>query len=164
MNHNEVIKFPILSEKTYSQMSNHVYTFAVDKRTNKSEVKKVVEFIFDVKVAKVNIFTVPKKPKKLGRFEGFTNGYKKAIVTLKEGAINIFPEEEVEETKKTAPKETKEDTAAATAAEKKAADKIAAKLAEKETTAKAEAPKKEEVKAEVKEETKKPVEKTEENK
>lgn len=131
MNHNEVIKYPILSEKTYAQMANHVYTFAVDKRTNKTEVKKVIELIFDVKVSKVNIFTVPKKAKKLGRFEGFTNGYKKAIVTLKDGAINIFPEESIEETSKPKAKKATENKEVSEA-EQKAADKIAAKLAEKE--------------------------------
>ena len=133
MNLNEVIKYPILSEKTYQQMSMGVYTFAVDFRTNKSEVKKVVEHIFDVKVGKVNIISVPKKAKRVGRFDGFTNRYKKAIVTLTEGTINIFPEETAEapkakETKKTDKKEMSE-------AEKKAAAKIAAKTKEKEAAA-----------------------------
>lgn len=127
MHLNEVIKHPILSEKTYQQMASGVYTFAVDFRTNKAEVKKVVEHIFDVKVEKVNIQTVQKKPKKIGRFEGFTNRYKKAIVTLVEGhVINIFPEEVVaEEPKATKEKEPKE----ISEAEKKAAEKIAAKAA-----------------------------------
>lgn len=145
MNVNEVIKYPILSEKTYMQMANNVYTFAVDFRTNKAEVKKVVEFIFDVKVEKVNIATVQKKPKKLGRFEGFTNRYKRAVVTLKEGQINIFPDEAPATEAKPA-KESKKESKEISAAEKKAADKIAAKLAEKEAKAKPEA--KEETKAE----------------
>lgn len=141
MNINEVIKYPILSEKTYQQMATGVYTFAVDFRTNKAEVKRVVEYIFDVKVGKVNIMTVDKKAKKIGRFAGFTNRYKKAIVTLTEGTINIFPEE-VE-----APVETKETKKAEKAekvemsdAEKKAAEKIAAKAKAKEAEAKVEAP------------------------
>lgn len=139
MNINEVIKYPILSEKTYQQMATGVYTFAVDFRTNKAEVKRVVEYIFDVKVGKVNIMTVDKKAKKIGRFAGFTNRYKKAIVTLTEGTINIFPEE-VE-----APVETKEAKKAEKAekvemsdAEKKAAEKIAAKAKAKEAEAKTE--------------------------
>ncbi len=136
MNHNEVIKFPILTEKSYKLMDNNVYTFAVDKRTNKSEVKKVIEFIFEVKVSKVNIFTVPKKAKKLGRFEGFTNGYKKAMVTLKDGSvINIFPEEAIKEAEaKAKTKEVEADVKSnePSEAEKKAAEKIKAKLAEKE--------------------------------
>ncbi|WKX02251.1 50S ribosomal protein L23 [Candidatus Mycoplasma mahonii] len=135
MDHNEVIKYPILSEKTYAQMENHVYTFAVDFRANKAQVKKVVEFIFDVKVEKVNIMTVQKKPKKLGRFEGFKNRFKKAVVTLKDGQkINIFPEEaaqEINDKDKKDKKDKKEDIGIS-AAEQKAADKIAQKLKAKE--------------------------------
>lgn len=133
MNINEVIKYPILSEKTYAQMGNNVYTFAVDPRTNKAEVKKTIEFIFDVKVGKVNIITVDKQPKKLGKYAGFTNRVKKAIVTVSEGTINIFPEEAVNNE---APVETKAPEAKEmTEAEKKAAEKIAAKLKEKEAQA-----------------------------
>lgn len=134
MNINEVIKYPILSEKTYAQMSTGVYTFAVDPRTNRAEVKQTVEFIFDVKVAKVNIINVDKQPKKMGRSSGFTNKVKKAIITLSEGVINIFPEEaaapaeEAPVKKEVKAKETKE----MSDAEKKAAEKIAAKLKEKE--------------------------------
>lgn len=135
MNINEVIKYPILSEKTYAQMSTGVYTFAVDPRTNRAEVKQTVEFIFDVKVAKVNIINVAKQPKKLGRYEGFTNRVKKAIITLSEGVINIFPEEAPAE--EVSAKEAKKESKAPVAkemsdAEKKAAEKIAAKLKEKE--------------------------------
>lgn len=139
MDVNEVIKFPILSEKTYAQMANGVYTFAVDPRTNRSEVKKTIEFIFEVKVAKVNIISVDKKPTQLGRSKGFTNKIKKAIVTLSEGQINIFPDE-VEAPKET--KETKEKTKAKdkstkemTDVEKKVAAKIAAKAKAKKEQA-----------------------------
>lgn len=130
MNLNEVIKYPVLTEKTYQQMAEGVYTFAVDFRTNKAEVKKVVEHIFQVKVERVNIITVDKKPKKIGRFEGFTNRYKKAIIKLAEGnVINIFPEEAevVEETKV----EKKPKKVEKSEAEKKAEAKIAAKVADK---------------------------------
>ena len=134
MNINEVIKYPILSEKTYAQMSTGVYTFAVDPRTNRAEVKQTVEFIFDVKVAKVNIINVAKQPKKLGRYAGFTNRVKKAIITLSEGVINIFPEEApAEEVSAKEAKESKAPVAKEMSdAEKKAAEKIAAKLKEKE--------------------------------
>lgn len=138
MNINEVIKYPILSEKTYQQMATGVYTFAVDFRTNKAEVKKVVEHIFDVKVEKVNIISVPKKVKKVGRFEGMSNRYKKAIVTLSEGTINIFPDEAVEETKETKKEAPKTEKKEMSDAEKKAAAKIAAKAEAKEAEAKTE--------------------------
>ena len=149
MHLNEVIKHPILSEKTYQQMASGVYTFAVDFRTNKAEVKKVVEHIFDVKVDKVNIQTVQKQPKRIGRFNGFTNRYKKAIVTLAEGhVINIFPEEIVEDVKPAKEEKVKE----VSEAEKKAAEKIAAKAKEAEAKPAAKAEVKEEVKAETKKE------------
>ncbi|MGZ9413201.1 50S ribosomal protein L23 [Mycoplasma sp. 1012] len=134
MNINEIIKYPILTEKSYLQMSSGTYVFAVDRRTNRSEVKKAVEYIFNVKVEKVNIFNVPKKPAKLGRYQGFTNSFKKAIVTLVEGhTIAVLnedlespaPEEQtnvVEETKK----ETKV-SKSASEVDKKVAEKIAAK-------------------------------------
>ena len=140
MNLNEVIKYPILSEKTYAKMAEGVYTFAVDFKTNKAEVKRVVEYIFDVKVEKVNIMTVEKQPKKLGRFAGFTNRYKKAIVKLAEGQINIFPEEAAEAAKEVkATKAKKEDKPTEMSeAEKKAAAKIAAKAKAKEAEAKTE--------------------------
>ena len=140
---NEVIKYPILSEKTYQQMANNVYTFAVDPRTNRAEVKKTIEFIFDVKVSKVNIINIDKQPKKLGRFQGFTNRVKKAIISLSEGQINIFPEEAapVEEIIKDSSEEAKTETKKPeiSEAEKKAAEKIAAKLKEKTSETKEEA-------------------------
>lgn len=93
-NINDVIKYPILTEKTYQQMQEGVYTFAVDRRASKIEIKEAVEFIFKVDVERVNTFNVPKKEKKVGRFHGFTNSYKKAIVKLKDGQnIQILPEE-----------------------------------------------------------------------
>ena len=65
MNINEIIKYPILTEKTYQQMELHVYTFAVDRRASKTEIKKAIQFIFDVKIDKINVFNVPKKAKKV---------------------------------------------------------------------------------------------------
>ncbi|MXR13505.1 50S ribosomal protein L23 [Mycoplasma flocculare] len=93
-NVNEIIKGPILTEKSYQLMSASVYSFKVSPKTNRSETKKAVEYIFNVKVDKVNIFTVPKKEKKLGKSKGFTTKYKKALVKLKPGyTINLFDEE-----------------------------------------------------------------------
>ena len=88
-----IIKYPILTEKTYQQMQQNVYTFAVDKKATKIEIKKAVEFIFQVKVDSINTFNVPRKPKRVGRFNGFVAGYKKAIVKISEGSIQILPDE-----------------------------------------------------------------------
>ena len=126
MNVNEVIKYPILTEKTNMQMEKNVYTFAVDIRTNKTEVKKTVEFIFDVKVLNVNIIKVNRKPKKVGKFSGFVSGYKKAIVKLDpKSTINIFPDDEP--TKQTTAVKKQHVKKEITETEKKVAAKLAAK-------------------------------------
>lgn len=135
MNITEVIKYPILTEKSSQKIDQGIYTFAVDKRTNKAEVKRVVEFIFDVKVAQVNIMTIRKKPKKLGKFAGFKSGYKKAIVTLSKGSIQLFkdeaPKEEIVADDKEFLKPTTIKRDEISDIEKRAAAKIAAKAQEK---------------------------------
>ncbi|WP_373440496.1 50S ribosomal protein L23 [Metamycoplasma equirhinis] len=148
MNINEVIKYPILTEKSEIARSNdNVYTFVVDKRTNKIEVKKAVEFIFDVKVLKVNIQNYDKKPAKLGRFSGFKNAVKKAIVYLdKNSKIVLFAEEAKEAAKEAKEKQkTEKVEKEVSEAELKAAEKIKKAAAEKEAkeTNKAEASKEE---------------------
>ncbi|QJR43967.1 50S ribosomal protein L23 [Mycoplasma miroungirhinis] len=127
MNINEVIKYPILTEKTYQQMhGQNVYSFAVDRKTNKVEIRKAVEFIFNVKVEKVNIIKVSKKPKRIGRFQGFTKAYKKALVYLADGnSISFFPnEEENKKDKELVSSNNKETVKELSEAEKKAAAKI----------------------------------------
>ncbi|PWC09009.1 50S ribosomal protein L23 [Mycoplasmopsis arginini] len=129
MNINEVIKYPVLTEKSEIARTNqNVYTFVVDKRTNKIEVKKAVEFIFDVKVKRVNIINYDKKPAKLGRFAGFTNAVKKAIVYLDENSKIVLFAEEANEAKKAVENEAKTEKVAEvkeiSEAEKKAAEKI----------------------------------------
>ncbi|BAP39727.1 50S ribosomal protein L23 [Metamycoplasma canadense] len=126
MNINQVIKYPVLTEKSEIARTNqNVYTFVVDRRTNKVEVKKAVEFIFDVKVTKVNIINYDKKPAKLGRFSGFTNAVKKAIVYLDEKSkILLFAEEAKEAKKELEAKEKQAEVKEMSEAEKKAAEKI----------------------------------------
>ena len=78
----DIIRRPILSEKSYSDIANKKYTFEVAKEANKTQVKKAVEEIFKVKVESVNISNVYGKIKRQGRHEGLTGSYKKAIVQL----------------------------------------------------------------------------------
>jgi large subunit ribosomal protein L23 len=63
-------------------MAEKKYTFEVDKRSNKVEIKKAVEKIFGVNVDKVNTISVKGKKKRMGRYEGRTKSWKKAVVTL----------------------------------------------------------------------------------
>ena len=66
-------------------LADNKYTFIVDPRANKIEIRKAIEDIFDVKVEKVYTMTIKGKKKRMGRFEGRRPNRKKAIVTLKPG-------------------------------------------------------------------------------
>ena len=79
--HDVIIK-PLLSEKAYDYIPEKKYTFLVDVDSNKQEIKQAVEEIFGVKVEKVNTISVKGKKKRMGRNEGYTSDWKKAIVTL----------------------------------------------------------------------------------
>ena len=82
---NFLIKQSWITEKAGRMMSDRQYVFIIEKRANKSEVKKAIESLYKVKVAGVNILDIKGKSKRLGRSMGRTSDYKKAIVTLKEG-------------------------------------------------------------------------------
>ncbi|TNJ62180.1 50S ribosomal protein L23 [Paenibacillus hemerocallicola] len=81
-NPRDIIKRPIISEKSSDLMSNNTYVFEVDRRANKTEIKLAIQDIFKTKVEKVNTMIVPAKPKRYGRYSGYTSEWKKAIVTL----------------------------------------------------------------------------------
>ncbi|WP_342268778.1 50S ribosomal protein L23 [Spiroplasma endosymbiont of Aspidapion aeneum] len=81
----DVIKKPVLSEKTYKGFSNGSYTFRVAIKANKSQIKKSFEEIFEVKVKSVRTLNYIKKDKKLGKYAGKLPAYKKAIITLVDG-------------------------------------------------------------------------------
>ena len=78
----DVIISPIITENTMDMAADKKYAFKVAKESNKTEVRKALEEIFGVDVAKVNIVNVSGKKKRLGRTFGTTSSYKKAIVTL----------------------------------------------------------------------------------
>lgn len=87
----DVILYPVISEKSYSEIDRHKYTFMVDRRSNKSEIKDAVEEVFDVKVTSVNTMNTRGKPRRRGLTRGHTSGGKKAIITLAEGdSIEFF--------------------------------------------------------------------------
>ena len=85
-NYRDIIKAPIITEKSTAIASNEKsYVFKVDAKANKSQIKDAIERIFNVKVKSVNTVNVHPKKKRVGRYSGMTNKYKKAIVTLVEG-------------------------------------------------------------------------------
>lgn len=82
MDARDVIKRPIITEATMLITDDKKYTFEVDVRANKTQVKQAVEEIFDVKVKNVNIMNVRGKLKRMGKYAGYTKKRRKAIVTL----------------------------------------------------------------------------------
>jgi large subunit ribosomal protein L23 len=87
----DVIIKPVVTEKSMSLLEENKYTFIVDKRSNKTEIKNAIESIFKVTVEKVSTMNVKGKPKRMGRFEGKKPDRKKAIVKVKYGEkIRIF--------------------------------------------------------------------------
>ena len=89
--HDIIIK-PIITEKTMGGMPNKKYTFKVDKRAGKIEIKKAIEEIFKVEVSRVNTLNVRGKFRRHGKYQGYTPSWKKAYVTLTENskAIEFF--------------------------------------------------------------------------
>jgi large subunit ribosomal protein L23 len=92
MDPHQVIIRPVISEKSYNLIeTENQYTFQVDRRANKNQVKRAVEEAFDVKVRKVNTTNVKSKPKRQGLTRGRTASWKKAVVRLAEGErIDLF--------------------------------------------------------------------------
>ncbi|MBO4385196.1 MAG: 50S ribosomal protein L23 [Clostridia bacterium] len=90
MNYHDIIIRPVLTEKTYEMIGDKIYTFVVDKKANRTEVKQAVEAVFPgVKVEKVNIVNKDGKLKRQGRYLGRTASTKKAYVTLAKDSKGI---------------------------------------------------------------------------
>ncbi len=95
MSARDIIVRPIVTEKTMRLTSDeNKVTFVVAKDANKVSVAQAIKEIYNVKVEKVNIVNVHPKTKRVGRYEGKTNAYKKAIVTLPAGeSIDVLGNE-----------------------------------------------------------------------
>ncbi|PRB71401.1 50S ribosomal protein L23 [Arthrobacter sp. MYb213] len=86
----DVVIAPVVSEKSYGLIDEGQYTFLVDPRSNKAEIKNAVEAIFNVKVESVNTMNRTGKRKRTKFGWGSRKDTKRAIITLKEGSIDIF--------------------------------------------------------------------------
>jgi large subunit ribosomal protein L23 len=87
----EILKRPIVTEKTTLQGEQGRYTFEVDTRANKHQVKEAVEKIFNVEVLSVNIINMPGKRHRYGRQISKAHPWKKATVKLAKGqSIGFF--------------------------------------------------------------------------
>ncbi len=85
----DIILAPIITEKSMAATGMKKYTFRVAKDAGKIEIAKAVEKLFDVKVSKVNTMIVPGHLRRQGMHAGYTNEWKKAIVTLKPDSKGI---------------------------------------------------------------------------
>jgi len=93
LSNNEIIKYPIITEKATRILESNKYSFIVNHQSNKFSIKSAIEDLFNVKVLKINTCNIPKKKKRIEKYIGWKPQYKKAIVTLSQGdTINLFTE------------------------------------------------------------------------
>jgi large subunit ribosomal protein L23 len=86
----DILLAPVVSEKSYGLLDEGKYTFLVDPRANKTEIKIAVEKVFGVKVAAVNTLNRQGKARRTRAGIGKRKDTKRAVVTLKDGTIDIF--------------------------------------------------------------------------
>ena len=89
----DVIRKPIITEKATNALDLNRYTFEVDHRAAKPDIKAAIESMFSVKVIAINTMNPPRRSRRVGKFAGTRSQVKKAIVRLAEGdKIQLFPE------------------------------------------------------------------------
>ena len=89
----DVIRRPLITEKATRLLESNQYTFEVDHRAAKPDIKAAVEELFSVKVIGISTMNPPRRTRRVGRFTGKRAQVKKAIVRLAEGqSIQLFPE------------------------------------------------------------------------
>jgi large subunit ribosomal protein L23 len=91
MDARQVVRQPIISEKSYALIAENKYTFRVHPSAHKTQIRTAVEEIFDVRVVDVRTMRLKPKPKRRGWTSGQTRGWKKAVVELAPGErIELF--------------------------------------------------------------------------
>ena len=89
----DLINKPILTDKTTRMLEENQYCFSVQQDAKKPEIKEAIEYIFNVRVDKVNTLNAPIKKRTVGKFKGTKPQYKKAIVKLApNNTIELFPD------------------------------------------------------------------------
>lgn len=82
----DLVKYPVITQKTYIALfKNRQYTFDVDLRLTKSQIKKLFSNLFNVDIVSVNTHIPPRRKIRVGLAQGYRARYKRAIITLKEG-------------------------------------------------------------------------------
>nr|ASN77498.1 Ribosomal protein L23 [Pedinophyceae sp. YPF-701] len=91
----DLVKRPVLTEKSVRLIENNQYTFDVNPKLKKSQIKDLIESIFSVKVIGINTHRPPRKKRRLGFSQGYRANYKRVIVTVKAGQmIPLIPNDE----------------------------------------------------------------------
>jgi len=89
----DVIRRPLITEKATNALELNQYTFEVDHRAAKPDIKAAIEKLFDVRVVGISTMNPPRRTRRIGRFSGKRAQVKKAVVRLAEGnSIQLFPE------------------------------------------------------------------------
>lgn len=89
----EIIKKPVITDKSTKLLELNQYSFIVDKKATKYDIKKAIEYIFNVNVLKINTMHLAPQYKNIGKFKGRKAQHKKAVFTLaQDSKINLFPE------------------------------------------------------------------------
>ena len=89
----DVIRRPLITEKATGALEMNQYTFEVDHRAAKPDIKAAIEKLFDVRVVGISTMNPPRRSRRIGRFSGKRAQVKKAVVRLAEGnSIQLFPE------------------------------------------------------------------------
>lgn len=87
----DLIKYPVITEKSCRLIEENKYTFDVDKKLTKSQIKKILENLFKINIISVNTHLPPIKKKRLGLKQGYKTRYKRVIITIKSNQqIPIF--------------------------------------------------------------------------
>ncbi|MCK9470480.1 MAG: 50S ribosomal protein L23 [Bacilli bacterium] len=87
----DIIKRPLITEKTTKLVDTGKYTFEVMQGVNKVEIKKAIEELFNVTVESINVINVRKKARRVGKYDGFSPAVRKAVVTLQKGqTLDVF--------------------------------------------------------------------------
>lgn len=89
----DIIRRPLVTEKATMLLENNQYTFEVDPRADKPQIRAAIEELFQVKVVGISTQNPPRKKRRVGKFAGFRSQYKRAVVTLAPGdTITLFPD------------------------------------------------------------------------
>lgn len=81
----DIIKSQVLTTKANILLQNNIFVFDVDKNASKTQIKSIIQKVFDVKVVDINTYLLPGKSRRLGKFLGLKNSYKRVFIKITKG-------------------------------------------------------------------------------